>query len=566
MKLPQWLREPLIQQRSNILHVILASSFINIFALASPLYIMNVYDRVIANQTYETLWFLTLGIAIVLLFDFLLKQVRTLLVDTSAQKADLELSQTVYQKVFSLSLYEKPRNSSDLINRLESYKGLRNFFNSSTITAISDIPFIFIFILVLFWIAPSIAIIPIVFLPIMILTNYLLERPIKGLMQQRFYYESKNQSLSTESLVGFESIKSLQLHTLITSKLFETTTHQLEINKKINYKASTILSINSLFQQLASILVICVGVYLIGSRSLTMGGLIASVAITSRIITPFIKIASLNHRYQMALISLDALDKIFKYGGDSPDQPLILDKLQGNIEIENVEFHFPQEKRSVLNQLNLKISPGEKIALLGKNGAGKTTLIRIISGLYPASHGIVRLDGLDASQLSAQQLRSKMSYLGASESLFSGSLRYNLTIGKSKKALENLNDVIKLCGVDKIIEESDQGLDRIIGEGGTGLSNGQKQSVLLARALLNNASVILLDEPTNDMDSVTENDLIHKLKPYFKDKTLIIVTNKISMLNLVDRILVLEQGMLIADDPKEIFIKKLNKATKNENK
>lgn len=558
--MPSWLKAILRQHRFRYLHIVLGSILINLFALAMPLYIMNVYDRVIPNQTYETLLVFSVGLIIVILFDFALKQARSALIDGSGQQADLKLSKSVYDKLFDLPLYLKPRNVSELINRVDSYQGIRAFFNSATITTISDIPFIVFFILVLFWIAPSIAAVVMVMIPIMLLTNIILESPLKALINDKFKLDNKRQNLITESLLGFESIKNLQLEALSKDKLNKITQSYIELNYQLNQRGSLIANLNAFYQQLSSMLVVVVGVYLIGQGTLSMGGLIACMVLSSRSVGPLIRITGLFNRYQHALMGISAIDGLFNLSQKQSKSHLSLPTLTGKFEVGQLQYHYHDEKRFIINQLNFNIAVGEKIAVLGRNGVGKSTLLRLLAGLYPASHGVIRIDGLDISQVHQSQLRSQIAFLGADESLFAGSLKYNICLD-NQEGDQHLAEVIKLCGLEQIIEESDQGLDKLISEGGQGLSKGQKQLILLARTLLKPKPVILLDEPTNDLDSVAEQQLIKNLKKHVRDKTFILVTNKLSMLELVDRVLILESGTVAADGSKEQFLKKLEAST-----
>ncbi|NQY54135.1 MAG: type I secretion system permease/ATPase [Campylobacteraceae bacterium] len=536
--------------------VAIISLFINLFILATPLFTMNVYDRVLPNNAMETLWALFIGISIIMVFDFIMKMVRSYFLGIAGKRADTVISNKIFSHLLNIKMNAKPASTGQFVSRLQSYESVREFFTSATIAAIVDLPFVIIFIMVIFFIGGPLGYITLSIVFILIATSWYMQKPLKKIVEQSVKEEQLKQTTLIEAVTGLEIIKSIRAQNRMKThwdKSISKTVHYAEqgqfLSHSINY-------FTAFMSQFSNIIIVAAGVYLASSGDLTMGGIIAAMMLNGRVIAPVSQIVGMIIRYDRTMLSLKNLDEIMQMPVEKEDRNYISrPNLKGDIELKDLEFTYSEKKYKILKDINITIKDGEKVAILGKIGSGKSTLLKLIMNLYEPDNGSVLIDGVDTRQIDPVDLRKSMGIVPQEPFLFMGSIKDNITIGEQFVTDEELLKVSKIAGLHEFLDKHEAGFDLIVGERGEGLSGGERQSVTLARALISNPNIIMLDEPTNAMDKQAETSFINKLEEIIKDKTLVLVTHKTSLLKLVDRVIILENGKVVADGTKEEIFK-----------
>ena len=536
--------------------VAIISLFINLFILATPLFTMNVYDRVLPNNAMETLWALFIGISIIMVFDFIMKMVRSYFLGIAGKRADTVISNKIFSHLLNIKMNAKPASTGQFVSRLQSYESVREFFTSATIAAIVDLPFVIIFIMVIFFIGGPLGYITLAIVFILIATSWYMQKPLKKIVEQSVKEEQLKQTTLIEAVTGLEIIKSIRAQNRMKThwdKSISKTVHYAEqgqfLSHSINY-------FTAFMSQFSNIIIVAAGVYLASSGDLTMGGIIAAMMLNGRVIAPVSQIVGMIIRYDRTMLSLKNLDEIMQMPVEKEDRNYISrPNLKGDIELKDLEFTYSEKKYKILKDINITIKDGEKVAILGKIGSGKSTLLKLIMNLYEPDNGSVLIDGVDTRQIDPVDLRKSMGIVPQEPFLFMGSIKDNITIGEQFVTDEELLKVSKIAGLHEFLDKHEAGFDLIVGERGEGLSGGERQSVTLARALISNPNIIMLDEPTNAMDKQAETSFINKLEEIIKDKTLVLVTHKTSLLKLVDRVIILENGKVVADGTKEEIFK-----------
>jgi ATP-binding cassette subfamily C protein LapB len=537
--------------------VLVASFLINTFALATPLFIMNVYDRVVPNYALETLWVLVTGVLIIFGFDLLLRVLRGYFVDLAGKRVDLELSGKLYQHVLGIRMSSRPESVGAFANNLEEFESIRNFITSVTIITLIDIPFIVLFLLVIWYIGGSMVLVPVAIIPLILLYALILQPAIKSSVRRVMKGAAQKNATLVESLVGIETIKILGAESRQQTRWEQAVDHIARWGVRSRLLSASVVNFAVFLQQMGSIAVVVYGVYLIADGNLSLGGLIASVILTSRILAPMAQVANLATHYHQASSALKTISSIMLLPVEQENEKSYLqpNNIKGEIEFDSVSFSYPGQAKKALNNVSVKIGLGEHVGIIGRTGSGKSTLGKLIAGLYSENDGFVRIDGLDVRQINPKILRSNIAYVPQEVTLFSGTMRENIELGKENQVTDDqIIAAAELSGVMNIVKNHPSGFDMHIGERGAGLSGGQRQSVAIARAILNDANIVVMDEPSNSMDNATESFLKTKLRNYIDDKTFILITHKASMLELVNRLIVLEEGRVIADGPKEEVI------------
>ena len=533
--------------------VLLASLLINIFVVASPLFVMNVYDRVVPNQAFDTLWVLALGAFIVFSFDFVLKMVRSYFIDLAGKKSDILLSSTIMEKVLGLSMKAKPVSVGSFAKNLQDFESIRDFITSSTITALVDLPFTCIILFVIFMLGGPVAIIPLVAMLAIALYSFFIQEPLKQSIDKTLRSNQQKHATLIESLTGMEALKISQAESDVQYKWEKSVSHIATWSIKTKLLTASATSFSAYVQQVANIGMVIMGVYLIAEGELSMGGLIASVMLSGRCLAPMAQIAGLATRYNQSKSALDGLNQVMEMPSERHEDRDYVNRpdLQGAIEFDGVNFAYPNQEIQALREVSLKIKAGEKVAIIGRIGSGKTTIEKLILGLYEPDDGAVRIDGIDLRQINPTDLRSSIGCVSQDITLFYGSIRDNITLGASHVDDDQLLKAAEIAGVTEFANKHPNGFDMIVGERGQNLSGGQRQSIALARALLMNPPILVMDEPSSSMDNTTELRMKEQLKSRFQDKTLVLVTHKASMLDLVDRLIVVDSGRIVADGPKD---------------
>jgi ATP-binding cassette subfamily C protein LapB len=564
IKPSSWFWESLLKYKKVYMDVILASLVVNILSIFSSLFTMNVYDRVIPNQAHETLWALAIGVFIAYIFDILLRTLRSYFVDTANKRGDNEISAMLFERVMGLRLEHRPASSGSMANTLKEFDSLRDFFTSATLLSVVDLPFVFIFILVIGWIGGSLFLVPLIAIPLIIFSGLIFQPALERAMNLNLTEASQKHGLLIESISNMETIKSLSTEGFFQNKWESILEASSASSFRSKFLATMIVNLTSFIQQVAYILIIIIGVYLIEKNALTMGGLVACSILASRAMAPLAQISSLLIRFQTASHALRNLNTLIATEQERPSNKKFLHRaaFDGGIQFDKVTFNYPGQGAHSLDSISFDIKPGDKVAILGRVGSGKTTLLKLILGLYRPQSGSILIDGIDQNQIDPIDLRSNMGYVDQDAKLFYGTLRDNIAIVKPDATDAMILEVAKIAGVEEFAKTHPLGYEMRVGEGGHGLSGGQRQAITIARALLLNPQIILMDEPTSGMDTVAESHFIKNMNIFLKQRTLLFVTHKSSMMTMVDKIILMDAGKIVAFGPRDEVLKKLMLANK----
>ncbi len=548
--------------------VIVGSIFINLFVLAIPLFIMNVYDRVVPNKAIETLWVLAIGVIIVLVCDFILKILRAYFVDAAGKKADILISTALLEHSLNSVMESQPASIGVRANHMKEFEFVREFFSSASVATLVDLPFVFLFIMVIEFIGGPLFIIPLLGVVFVITATVLLSIPLYEAVKKSYLGGAQKNAILVESLSGIEEIKSSYAHSSFLGKWLRFSTLASESLLKARFFSNLTTTISVYSVSIGMVCVVIWGVYLIGSGDLTVGGLIACTILTNRAMAPLAQITTLLTRYQQARCSLKALNDIMETPVERPHDKRFMyrEKFDGAIEFDRVSFHYPEQKTDFFKEISFTIQAGEHVAILGSLGSGKSTLLKLIDSLYLPKEGNIRIDGIDIHQIDPVDLRRNIGFLSQDPKLFFGTARTNISLKAPWVDDASVLEAAKLSGAVQFINIHPEGFQMPIGENGKGLSGGQKQTIALARALLLNPPILLFDEPTSSMDNYTENYFVEQMKQYFQGKTAFIVTHKQSLLQLVDRILILQQGKIVVDGPRDQVLNEIAKGQKEQEK
>ena len=540
--------------------VLIATFLTNVFALVTPLYVMNVYDRVVPNMAMETLWVLSTGVLIVFVFDLLMRSLRAYFLDVAGKQIDVVLSATIFERVLGLKLAARPRSVGTLANNLQEFEMFRDFITSATITAVIDLPFVVLFLVIIFWIGGATVAVPILAIPIIVGLAMILQRPLQSVIQQTFRVSSQKQAVLIETLTGMDTIKAVGAEGTEQRKWEQIIAEQNRLGLKSRILTNAIVNQSSFFQQAAYVCVVIVGVYLIADRSLTTGGLIACALLTNRVLSPLSQVASLITRYFQAQQALAGIDNIMNLPVERPAGKSFVHRpgFKGDIEFRNVTFSYPAQEVTALNNVSFRIRQGEQVGIIGRIGSGKTTIERLLLGLYDPTQGSIWIDGIDLQQIDPADLRQNIGYVPQDVMLFHGSVRENIVLGAPYVDDAAMLAAAEVAGVTEFVNRHPRGFDMQVGERGEGLSGGQRQSIANARALLLDPPIIVLDEPSSSLDNRSEENLKAKLTAQLGGRTLILVTHRASLLTMVNRLIVMDGGRVIADGPKDQVMEALS--------
>lgn len=566
-----WFWRVIWRFRHYYYQVIIATFIINVLALVSSLYVMNVYNRVIPNKSYSTLWVLSIGVALAIFFEFVAKLIRAHLTDLAGKKADLIISSALFRRVLQLRLADKPVSSGSYANNLRDFESVRDFMTSASLLAFVDLPFFFLFIVVMFIIAGPLAFVPLSLMPIVLVIGLFAQIPLSKSINESMRESSQRQGLAVEAIEGVETLKANNAFSWAQKRWDGYTAKTAASSIKTKNISMFVTSLSAAVQQLNTVVLVVLGTYLIHADNvanrITMGALIACVILSGRALAPIGQISGLAVRFQQARHALNGVNGIAERPIErSPDRQYItFDNVKGRLVFERCRFGYQKEGKKVVENLSLTINAGEKVAILGRIGSGKSTLLKLACGLYEPQEGTVTLDDVDIRQIDPYFLRHKVALLGQSPRLFLGTLRENLDMARADSFFsdEILINALRRFGLDRVIQGHPKGLDMPLGEDGAGLSGGQRQIVALARLTLKDPAVVLLDEPTTGLDQSTEQMVLTALKDWIGDKTMIVVTHRPQILQLVDRIVIMEQGQVLMDGSKQAVLAKLSASGRN---
>jgi len=547
-----WFWSVIAENRRLYRDVLLAALIVNLFALALPLFSMNVYDRVVPNHAVETLWTLATGVLIVLCGDFALRTLRGYFVDLAGARADVRLSATIMEKVLDLRMEVRPESAGSFASNLRAFESVRDFISSATVTAFIDLPFALLFLLVIGWIAWPMVIPFVVGIVLLLIHSLTVQRRMHALAETSYRASAQRNATLVEGLVGIETVKALGAEAVIQGKWESSATLVASVGARLRLLAATATNGALWVQQMVSLATVVIGVYLIRDGALTMGGLIACYLLSSRAMAPIGQVAGLLVQYHSAATAFESLDELMKRPVERPPEMRFTSRpaLRGEIEFRNVGFAYREGEEAVLREVSFRIRAGEKVAVLGRVGSGKTTLEKLILGLYRPGSGAVLVDGIDLRQLDPAELRRNIGYVPQDVTLFYGSLRDNIAMGLPQADDAAVARAARIAGLAEFVDAHPHGYGMLVGERGESLSGGQRQAVAVARALIADPPILLLDEPTAAMDHASEEALKQQLREHAAGKTMIVVTHRTSLLDLVDRIIVVDAGRIVADGPK----------------
>lgn len=557
---PHWLTGTLAPFWRTYLQVALAALFINVIALATPLFTMNVYDRVLPNEATATLWVLAIGVSLALLFDLLLKTARASLIDYAGRKADLRLSSLLFDKILNSTLAARPMSTGEYASRITQYEFVREFFTSNTISVLIDTVFVFLFLAVIYLVAGWIVAIPAVAFALAFVVGLFAQYRIGKRVAAAANEAAQRQSLLVETISTMETVKSLRAESNLLRRWQELSKHASRTGEQIKQIAANTANTMQFVQQIVTVMIVLAGSYSFAAGDVSMGAIIATVMLAGRTVAPLGQIAMTLSRLRQAMLSLRILNRIMEQEEDRPSTVGFVNRTvaSGDVSFQNVCFTYPGSDQQVLNGLTFSIRKGERVGIIGRIGSGKTTLGRLMGGLYPPGSGRILLDGIDIRQYHPAEVRSAVAVAGQSTDLFSGTVKENLLIAQPGASDEELLEVARATGIDAFVSNHPRGFDMPVGERGSQLSGGQKQAMTIARLLLTRPKIVFLDEPSGAMDLASERLLIQNLKKAFDSSvTVIISTHRYSMLELIDRLIVIDQGRVIADGPKKQVIEAL---------
>ena len=541
-------------------HAIIASLVVNLVALASPLFVMNVYDRVVPNNATATLWVLASGVLVAFLFDFILRTARSYFVDSAGKNADVVLASKLFEHVMGMRYDARPASAGALAANLREYETLREFFTSATLLSIADLPFALLFIFIIALIAGPVALVPLLAVPLLIGVGFGLQFALRGVLGKTQRETFQKHAILVESIAGLDTIKitgSEGRAQRLWERFIGSTARTA---MRARFISTLGVNIATLTQNLVSVLVVIVGVYQISAGNLTTGGLVAASLLSARAMAPLAQLASLLVRLHSSFMSLRSLDKVMRTPLERPHGKTFLHRpqLQGEIEFREVGFAYPGQSQTALGGVSFRIAVGEKVGIIGRIGSGKSTLARLLTALYTPASGAILVDGTDLRQIDPADLRRNIGYVPQDPFLFFGTVRDNIALSAPNMSHGAILRAATIAGVDDFIKGHPEGYDMQVGENGKHLSGGQREAVTIARALLADPSILVMDEPSGAMDATAEAWLKQRLREILPAKTLLLVTHRPSMLELVDRVIVMDGGRIIADGKRDRVLQALN--------
>lgn len=553
VKVRHWFWGTLAENKGIYRDVMVAALLINIFALAMPLFTMNVYDRVVPNKAVETLWVLGIGVALIVLGDLLLRSMRAYFLDWASARIDVKLSAQIMEKVLGTRYEAKPNSVGSFASNLRSFESVRDFITSATVVTLIDLPFGIIFLIVIAWINPYMVLPALIGGAIVLIYSLSVQTKMHDLSETMYRASAQRNATLIESLVGLETVKSMGVEGQMQGKWEKSALFLSEVGSKLKLLSSSITNGTYALQQIISVAIVILGVYLISNGDLTMGGLIACSQLTSRGLAPISQIAGLFTQYHTAATSLKSLDEVMGKPVERNKGVNFLSRpaFKGEIEFKNVSFKYPGSDELALNRVSFRIRPGEHVGLIGRMGSGKTTINKLILGLYQPTEGAILIDGIDARQIDPAELRRSIGYVQQDNHLFYGSLRENITLRHPHADDHSVLQAAQVGGIAEFVNAHPKGFDLEVGERGDTLSGGQRQGVGIARAFVTQPQIVLLDEPTSAMDHSGEETVKRNIAQATADKTMIVISHRNAMLELAERLIVIDAGQVVADGNKE---------------
>ena len=548
-----WFWSPVAQCWPIYGEALVASLLINLFALATPFFTMNVYDRVVPNLAFETLWVLAIGLAVVLGFDLLMRMLRAHFIDLAGKRVDVVLSANIFAKVIGIRMANRAPSVGAFANNVQEFESFRDFVTSATMTVLVDMPFALVFMVAMAWIGGPLAWVPILAFPLIVGFGLALQSELSRVVQESSRHAATRQATLVETLTALETIKTQRAEGPAQRRWEQSIGHIAKLGLRVRLLSNAVINFSSFVQQLAYIGLIVWGVYLIGDERLTSGGLIACAQLIGRALAPLSQIAGLLTRYHQARTALSSIDRIMQLPEERPPERGFVSRprFQGGIEFRDVTFSYPGQDIAALTNVSFRIAPGERVALIGRVGSGKTTIEKLVLGLHAPGAGSILIDGIESRQIDPAELRRDVGYIPQDILLFYGSVRDNIVLGAPGSDDAAVLRAAEQAGVTEFVNRHPRGFDLPVGERGEGISGGQRQAIAIARAYLLQPPILVLDEPSNAMDNRTEEIFKARLAEQLDGRTLLLITHRASLLTLVNRVIVLEAGRVVADGARD---------------
>lgn len=554
-----WFWEAIGRHWWSYFEVVLAATMINLFALATPLFIMTVYDRVVPNNAVETLWVLAVGVGGIFLFDFLLKILRGYFLDHVGRNADVLLASRLFDQVLNMRLASRPQSAGAFANSLREFEALRDFLTSATLAAVIDLPFVALFVAVIWWVGGPVAQILLVSVPLVLVVGLLLQLPLNGLVSRNLRESEEKHGVLVESLGGLESIKSLGAEARFREKWEALVGLTALSGLRSRVVSQTAVHFAAMVTQMTAVVVVVYGVFLVRDGLISVGALIACVMLSNRALAPMVQVAQLLTRFHRARAAFKALNALMRAPVERPLDGSFLHRpdLKGGVAFQDVWFAYPSAGIDALRGINFKIEPGERVGLIGRVGSGKSTVARLLLGLYEPDSGTVTVDDTDLRQIDPIDLRRAVGYVPQDVYLFHGTVRDNITMAMPHATDDQVLKAARLAGVDSFVNEHPMGYEYPVGERGETLSGGQRQTIAIARSLLYDPPILIMDEPTSAMDNRGEAALKRRMEGILPGRSLVLITHRSSLLTMVNRLIVFDHGRIVADGPRERVLEAL---------
>lgn len=556
-----WFWGPVAESRGLYGRVVVAAILINLFGLVSPLFIMNVYDRVIPNNAMETGWVLAIGALTVFLFDFAMRTLRGYFIDLAGRRADVVTSRRIYDQVLDMKLSARPPSSGMFANALREFDSVREFMTSATMTAIVDLPFTLLYLLVILLVGGPLALMLASLMLFVVGAGWALQWPLRNAVAKSMHAGEVKHGLLVETIHGLETIKAVNADGRMRARYGGYVAESAAMAQNSRFYSALTVNIATLLQQASSVILVLMGMYLVRDGDMTMGALIATVMIGGRAIAPIGQVANLMTRYHQTRSAMKRLNEIMAAPLERPRQKQFLHRpsLRGKIGFDKVSFSYPGTDRKILDGLSFTINPGERVGIVGRIGSGKSTVARLMMGLYEPLDGTISIDDTDYRQIDPADLRRNVGYIAQDVVLFRGTIRENIAAGKPQATEEDILHAARLSGVHDFVSRHPMGYDAPVGERGEGLSGGQRQAVALARAMLLSPTMLVCDEPTNAMDMQAEDAFTRHIRQQAEGRTLVLITHRHHLLTLVERLILMDSGRVVLDGPRDKVIEALSK-------
>ncbi len=555
---------------------LLAALLSNVLMLVTGLSTSVIFDKVIPHQAFVTLIAVATACVLALVFDLMARQLRAYLIDMASRKADLILGATLFRQTLGIRMEQRPTSAGAYAHHLAQVEQVREFFASATLSALSDLPFIVLFVAMVFIVGGPLGWVLVVTIPMLLMGAVLVQASLRRAMNSHLHEQADLHGVLVEAVDGLEDLKAAGAQGRFLRRYEEATAAAATAMLRSRQISSWVTNVSSVSQQAVTTVMLVWGVFLVDDKVLTAGALIGSVMFATRAVAPLASVVSLATRYQGARAAMRALDQVMQQSLErEPGKTYVPRReISGRIGLVEASFSYPSQPIAgsgavgptvgggprVLRGVTLRFAPGERVAVLGRIGSGKSTVLRLLAGLYQPTEGMVEVDGMDLRQIDPADFRARVGFVSQDPRLFSGSLRDNVLLDRPAADATRLADVARLTGLDRLVTQHPQGWELPVGEAGALLSGGQRQLVALARCLVMRPQVLLMDEPTSSMDAQSEVAFLRQLKSACGDCTLVMVTHRPAVLELVTRVVVVDTGRIVLDGPKDAVLAALSGA------